>query len=171
MAPEGRAWSRPLGNPQQQRARIGRGQEESGLPISDLQPVPSCFTFSSFRVSAQSPVMRSTEASGSPDCCLGVEPEWGSLPSAGHLALTFSVALSCRKTLCPRSLITITSLDLPPTSSSFTPQTLRASEAALFWALNLGARRTPGRSPISTSTHHTKPPGESSTTCCLSEDS
>ena len=115
LAAEGRAWSRRLGNPQrpQHHPRIGRSREESGLPISDLQPVPSCFTFSSFHVAARSPVMGSAEASSSPDHCLREEPKWGSLPGLGHLALTFSVALSCLKTLCPRTSIMTASLEPP----------------------------------------------------------
>lgn len=77
LAAEGRAWSRRLGNPQRPQPRpwIGRSWEESGLPISDLQPVPSCFTFSSFHVAAQSPVMGSAEVSGSPGHCLREEPK------------------------------------------------------------------------------------------------
>lgn len=36
------------------------------LPISDLQHVPSCVTFSSFHVAVQSPVMGSAEATALP---------------------------------------------------------------------------------------------------------
>ena len=117
------------------------------LPISDLQHVPSCFTFSSCHVAAQSPVMGSAEASDSPNCCLEEGPEWGSLPSPGLFGLDFTVALSCLKTLQPRTFVmTSPFLVLPSWPATFTPQSLKdLSELTLLWTEGLGNLVAPER--------------------------
>lgn len=67
----------------QHHARIRRGWEVSGLPISDLQHVSSCFTFSLLRVAAPSPVMGSAEVSGSQTAACRRRPSREACPVLG----------------------------------------------------------------------------------------
>lgn len=131
-----------------------------------------------FLLSCRSPISsnRICRGNDSPNSFLEEGPEWGRQPSPGHLALIFTVALSRLQTLYPRTFV-MTPLVVLPLSLP-TPATPSLLECCLqphcsgLRVGELGCPRSPRWDfPSQPPAHHTKPPDESSTTYCLSEDS